>query len=45
MVSKVNADLEKIVSFDLIAVVMKNAVAKKIIIVYNSTSMVCPSLM
>jgi hypothetical protein len=43
-VSRVSAGLEKIVSFDLIAVIMKNAVAKKIMIVYISTSMVISSL-
>jgi hypothetical protein len=45
MVSKASADLEKIVSFDLIDGIIKNAAAKKIITVYNNTSMVLSSLM
>jgi len=41
MVSSANVGWEKIVIFVLIDGIIKSVVAKKIITVYNSTSMVC----
>lgn len=45
MVSSVSVGWERIVIFALIDGIIKSAVAKKIITVYNSTSMVCSCIM